>query len=76
MLFVQGTRDALAEPELLRPIVAALGAAPGGAATLHEIEGADHGFSLPRRLGDPSRVMSEIADVIAAWLDRLPPPPA
>lgn len=70
MLFVQGTRDALAGPELLRPIVAALGTR----ATLHEIEGADHGLAVPRRSGrDPSGVISEIADVITAWLDRIPP---
>lgn len=70
MLFVQGTRDALAEPELLRPVVAAL----GPRATLHEIDGADHGFAVPRRSGrDPSGVISEIADVIVAWLDGMPP---
>lgn len=70
MLFVQGSKDALAEPELLRPIVAALGAR----ATLHEIVGADHGFAVLKRSGrDPSGVISEIADVIVAWLERLPP---
>jgi uncharacterized protein len=68
MLFVQGTKDALAEPELLRPIIAALGAR----ATLHEIDGADHGFAVPKRSGrDPSGVMSAIADAIVGWLDRL-----
>ncbi len=64
MLFVQGTRDALAEPRLLRPIVAKLGA------TLHEIEGADHGFALPKKAGrDQRAVLAEVAGVIAAWLD-------
>jgi predicted alpha/beta-hydrolase family hydrolase len=73
MLFVQGTKDALAEPDLLRPIVAALGAR----ATLHEIAGADHGFAVPRRSGrDPSGVIAEIAEVIVAWLDRLSTPVA
>lgn len=69
MLFVQGTRDALAEPKLLRPIVTRLGA------TLHELDGADHGFALPKKLGrDPAAVLAEVATVIAAWLDHLPPP--
>lgn len=65
MLFVQGTRDALAEPELLRPIVREL----GERATLHEIEGADHGFAVPRRSGRTAAdVLAEIARVIDEWL--------
>lgn len=69
MLFVQGTRDALAEPKLLRPIVTRIGA------TLHEIDGADHGFALPKKLGrDDASVLAEVAGVIATWLDHLPPP--
>jgi predicted alpha/beta-hydrolase family hydrolase len=70
LLFIQGTRDALAEPELLRPIVSSLGTR----AVLHEIEGADHGFAVPKRSGrDSSSVMAEIASVLCDWLDRLPP---
>jgi predicted alpha/beta-hydrolase family hydrolase len=57
MLFVQGTRDDLAELSLLRPVIAALGAR----ATLHVIERADHGFT---RAG----AVSEIADAIARWI--------
>ncbi len=65
MLFVQGTRDALAEPALLRPIVAALGAR----ATLHEIDGADHGFAVPRRSGrTPADVVAGIAEIVHDWL--------
>jgi predicted alpha/beta-hydrolase family hydrolase len=66
MLFVQGTRDALAEPELLRPIIASL-----PRATLIEIDGADHGFAVPaRRRGDD--VIGEIASHVAGWLGSLP----
>jgi predicted alpha/beta-hydrolase family hydrolase len=66
MLFVQGTRDALAEPALLRPIIASL-----PRATRFEIDGADHGFAVPaRRRGDD--VIGEIATQIAGWLDALP----
>ncbi|MCA9673417.1 MAG: alpha/beta hydrolase, partial [Myxococcales bacterium] len=65
MLFVQGTRDALAEPALLRPVVAGLGAR----ATLHEIDGADHGFAVPKRTGRTGAdVIAEIADTVATWL--------
>ena len=46
MLFLQGTRDELAVPALLRPVVAGL-----VAATLHEIEHADHSFHVPVRSG-------------------------
>ena len=68
MLFVQGTRDALAEPALLRPVVASL----GSRALLHEIEGADHGFAVPARSGrDTAAVISQIADTVDAWLARL-----
>src|SRR5229473_6043366 len=38
MLFLQGTRDALAELNLLEPVVKSL----GRSATLHRVEGADH----------------------------------
>jgi predicted alpha/beta-hydrolase family hydrolase len=66
MLFVQGTRDALAEPALLSPIVAAL-----PRATLIEIDGADHGFAVPaRRRGDD--VIGAIARHVARWLGQLP----
>ncbi len=59
MLFVQGSRDALAEPRLLRPIVASLGTR----ATLHELAGADHGFTRV--------TLAEIADPIASWIDHV-----
>jgi hypothetical protein len=65
MLFVQGTRDALATPALLAPIIAAL-----PRATLVEIDGADHGFAVPaRRRGDD--VLGSIADSVARWLAAL-----
>ncbi|HTR53222.1 MAG TPA: alpha/beta family hydrolase [Kofleriaceae bacterium] len=61
MLFVQGTRDELAELALLRPVVAALGTR----ATLHVIEGADHGFT---RAGNVAAAAAAIADWIALHL--------
>ena len=64
MLFLQGTRDALASLELLRPVAAKLGAR----ATLAAFEDADHSFHVPARSGrDDAAVMREMLDRIAAW---------
>jgi uncharacterized protein len=64
-LFVQGSRDAFGTPEELRPVVATL--AP--AATLRVVEGGDHSFKVPKRLGvTPEAVYEAIQDDIAAWL--------
>src|SRR5205085_8023870 len=69
MLFLQGTRDKLADLDLLRPIVERLGAR----ATLHVVEGADHGFDVLKRSGrTPADVLEELARTMAAWADRLP----
>jgi uncharacterized protein len=63
MLFLQGTRDDLAELSLLEPVVASL----GSRATLHLIDRADHGFERSgRKLPD---VLDELAGTIAAWVD-------
>ena len=56
MLFLQGTRDDLADLTLLRPIVKRIGA------TLHVLEGADHSMA---------RHIRELATVTRAWIDRL-----
>src|SRR5262245_10255139 len=56
MLFVQGTRDALADPALLHTVLQDM---PG--VTLHEIADADHSFRVPRRSGrDDASVRAEI----------------
>jgi predicted alpha/beta-hydrolase family hydrolase len=65
MLFLQGTRDKLAELELLKPVVAGLGAR----ATLHAVEGADHSFHVPARSGRKDEdVMHEVLDVFVEWI--------
>jgi hypothetical protein len=65
MLFLQGTRDALAELPLLEPIVTAL----GERATLHKIEGADHGFRVARATGrKETDVREELSRVVAQWM--------
>lgn len=68
MLFLQGTRDSLAEAKLLGPVVADLGAS----ASLHSVEGADHSFHVLARSGRSDReVMNDILDTFAAWAARL-----
>lgn len=65
MLFLQGTRDALAETRLLVPMVAAL--APR--ATLKLIEHADHSFHAPIRSGrTDDQVLAEALDEAAKWM--------
>jgi predicted alpha/beta-hydrolase family hydrolase len=64
MLFLQGTRDALAELTLLEPAVKSL----GSSATLHPVKDADHSFHVLARSGrNDGEVMNEILDAFAAW---------
>ncbi len=68
MLFLQGTRDGLAELSLLEPVVKDL----GPRATLHLLEGADHSFHVLKSSGRNDReVMDEALDAFAAWVDRV-----
>ncbi|MCG2638848.1 alpha/beta family hydrolase [Bradyrhizobium sp. GCM10023182] len=68
MLFLQGTRDGLADLGLLRPVVAALGAK----ATLHEIEGGDHSFAVLKKSGRTNdEALAEVLDTLAGWIDKL-----
>ncbi|MGH8772731.1 MAG: alpha/beta hydrolase family protein [Burkholderiales bacterium] len=68
MLFMQGTRDPLADPQVLRPLVEQLGAR----ATLRLFADADHSFHVPassrRRDADMS---AEMLDALAEWIDRV-----
>ena len=68
MLFVQGTRDALADLSLLRPLVARLGAR----ATLKLLEEADHSWHVPARTGrKDAEVRGEALDALTAWIDSV-----
>ena len=65
MLFLQGTRDTLADLDLLRPVLAELEPRP----TLHVVQDADHGFHVPKRTGRKDReVIDELAAATAAWV--------
>ena len=68
MLFLQGTRDALAEWNLLESVVARL----GKPATLHRVREADHSFHVLVRSGRNDReVMTEVLDAFAAWVEMV-----
>ncbi len=68
MLFIQGERDALAELDLLMPLVKDL----GSRAMLHVLPHADHSFRVPARaVMRKSDIPREIAGVIAGWIDKL-----
>ena len=66
MLFLQGTRDALADLTLLEPIVRTL----GHRATLRVIEHADHSFHVLKGSGRTDQeVLDELAGAVAEWLE-------
>jgi predicted alpha/beta-hydrolase family hydrolase len=65
LLFLQGTRDALAELHLLEPVVKSL----GSSASLHLVKEADHSFHVLARSGRNDReVLDEVLDAFAAWV--------
>ena len=65
MLFVAGTRDALCTLSLLQRALAGL-AAP---TTVHIVDGGDHSFDVPKRMGREARsVWEEIVSVTATWI--------
>ncbi len=66
MLFLQGTRDALASLAEIEPLCAAL----GDRATLKLFADADHSFHVPRRSGrTDAQVIDTVLDALAAWTD-------
>ena len=65
MLFLQGTRDKLADLNLLKPICKKL----KDKAELHIIEGADHSFHVLKSSGrTDEEVIEELARTAAAWM--------
>ncbi len=73
MLFLQGTRDALAQRDLIVSVVEGLG--PRG--TLHFVEGGDHSFNVLKRSGrDSAEVLDELLRTTVEWAARLPDNPS
>ena len=68
MLFLQGTKDALADLTLLEPLVERL----GERALLRLFQDADHAFRVPARTGrKDADVMRELLDAFAAWIQSV-----
>jgi predicted alpha/beta-hydrolase family hydrolase len=68
MLFLQGTRDDLAELGRMRSICTDL----GPKATLHEVEGADHSFHVLKRSGrNDAQVLDELCDTMRQWMSQV-----
>lgn len=66
MLFHQGTRDRLADLELLRPVLELI----GPRATLHVVEGGDHSLGMLKRSGrTQDDVLAEVAGITRRWAD-------
>lgn len=66
MLFVQGTRDDFARPDLLATVMARL----ADRATFHPVEGGDHSFGVLKRSGrTPAEVREEVHATVLGWLD-------
>jgi len=67
MLFLQGTRDSLADLSLIRPVCAKL----ASRATLHIIDTADHSFHVLKSSGkNDSEVLRELAQTASDWMQK------
>ena len=65
MLFVQGTRDALGTPEEIQPYIKNL----RPAAKIYSIEGGDHSFKAPKKLGlSPEQIFESAMNEIDRWV--------
>jgi len=68
MLFIQGTRDKLAELSLLEAMIKQL----GESASLHLVQQADHSLHVPARSGRNNRdAMGEVVSTLSAWIGGL-----
>jgi len=68
MLFLQGSRDVLAELKLLKPLCAKL----GKRAELFVVDGGDHSFHMLKSAGkSDEEVLTVVADKAAAWIGKI-----
>lgn len=68
MLFVQGTRDEMADASLIEPTVEAL----RGTATLHWVPEGDHSLHVPAKSGrSDDEVLSIALDAARNWVERI-----
>src|SRR5215510_5199873 len=68
MLFLSGTRDEMADPDLLQAVCKKL----GKRATLHPLDTADHGFRILKRSRKSEEdVFVEMARIVREWASKL-----
>lgn len=68
MLFLQGPRDSLAKLDLIEEVVEPL----RPRATLHVVDGADHGFHVLKRSGrTDEEVLDELSEETVRWIDEV-----
>jgi uncharacterized protein len=68
MLFLQGTRDALADSQVLASVLSRL----SPVATSHLIDQADHSFHVPVRSGTTDhQVLNDLLDTLVAWAAKI-----
>jgi len=67
MLFVQGTRDTFARPDLLDALLARL----GPLAAHLRVEGGDHSFRVPGERRDGHAIGASLADPVAEFVSRV-----
>jgi predicted alpha/beta-hydrolase family hydrolase len=66
MLFVQGTRDAFARPDLLADLLERV----GPRASIHRVEDGDHSFAVRKSSGRSAKdVTEEVHRAVLDWLD-------
>ncbi|MEO0580646.1 MAG: alpha/beta family hydrolase [Bacteroidota bacterium] len=67
-LFLSGTRDTFAKPDLLMTVMEDIGAK----ATLHWLEGADHSYKVLKRSGRKrEEIYQEAGEKVQSWLEGL-----
>lgn len=70
MLFLQGTRDTLADLALMRSLCDRL--QKRGTVRLHNIDGADHSFHVPKKSGRTGEdILEELGSVVSEWASGL-----
>jgi hypothetical protein len=67
MLFLQGTRDTFARPDLLAAVIARL----GPRAEYRPVEGGDHSFRVPGGPRDAGVIAASLAEPAAAFMRRV-----
>ena len=68
MLFLQGTRDPLADLGELKPVIDEL----GDRADLHIVDGGDHSFHVLKRSGrTDAEVLDQLCARVATWIDSV-----